>query len=140
MNYAKTLTGEHITPGQMSQFLETFVTQGRKNLEAVTALDEEIVKVERLIEKEKESSLLQKGQSNGQARIVLGVEEKCNVEFKLTYSECIAAYYGYDTNVNSSRLQCILGTDLRAARHDIQWQAFDIRLFTLPCSHYAKHR
>jgi hypothetical protein len=36
VNYAKSLTGEHVKPPQMSQFLESFIEQGRKNLEAVT--------------------------------------------------------------------------------------------------------
>lgn len=35
VNYAKTLSGEHVAPSNMSSFLESFVEQGRKNLKAV---------------------------------------------------------------------------------------------------------
>lgn len=35
LKYAQTLSGEHVTPIQMSQFLESYVIQGRKNVEAV---------------------------------------------------------------------------------------------------------
>ena len=36
VNYAKTLTGEHVTPVNMSSFLGDFVEQGRLNLKAVS--------------------------------------------------------------------------------------------------------
>jgi len=36
VGYAKTLTGEHVSPAQMGAFLEGFVEQGRKNVVAVS--------------------------------------------------------------------------------------------------------
>ena len=38
VNYAKTLSAEHVSPDQLSDFLHNFVNSGRKNLEAVSAL------------------------------------------------------------------------------------------------------
>ena len=36
VNYARTLTGQHVTPSNMSTFLQDFVEQGRLNLKAVS--------------------------------------------------------------------------------------------------------
>lgn len=38
LKYAQTLSGEHVTPAQMGQFLESYVTQGRKTVEAVSII------------------------------------------------------------------------------------------------------
>jgi hypothetical protein len=35
LKYAQTLSGEHVTPTQMGQFLESYVDQGRKIVQAV---------------------------------------------------------------------------------------------------------
>lgn len=108
VNYAKTLTGEHVKPPQMSQFLETFVEQGRKNLDSVniisiiashpatiftsiflqvTEVSEKLVEVERQISRELAKSLLKKGEVHGQVTIVLGTEDSALVDLKLTYSK-----------------------------------------------------
>jgi hypothetical protein len=36
LKYAQTLSGEHVTPTQMGQFLESYVTQGRKTVQDVS--------------------------------------------------------------------------------------------------------
>lgn len=86
VSYAKTLHGEHITPSQMAQFLESFVDQGRKNTEAVTAIGEKILEIDRQIEQEKTKTVSRKGEANGEVTVVIGAEESTNVELKLTYS------------------------------------------------------
>ncbi|KAG5641777.1 hypothetical protein DXG03_004253 [Asterophora parasitica] len=85
VNYAKTLTGEHMPPTQMSTFLETFMAQGRKNLRAVTEVSEKIILVNRQIEKEVEKHALQKGDALGEATIILGADDANTLDLKLTY-------------------------------------------------------
>ena len=36
LKYAQTLSGEHVTPTQMGQFLESYVAQGRKTVQDVS--------------------------------------------------------------------------------------------------------
>ncbi|KAF8872568.1 hypothetical protein BD779DRAFT_1452646 [Infundibulicybe gibba] len=85
VNYAKTLSGEHVTPMQMTQFLASFVEQGQKNVEAVRAIGEKIVEVDRLIAAEKSGVASKKGLAHGQVTIVIASETKANIDLKLTY-------------------------------------------------------
>ncbi|KAF9459033.1 hypothetical protein BDZ94DRAFT_1269216 [Collybia nuda] len=85
VNYTKTLTGEHIKPPQMSQFLESFVEQGRKNLDAINDINEKIVEIERQIERESRKKIQKKGDSRGQVIVVLGTDENTSIDLKLTY-------------------------------------------------------
>lgn len=87
VNYAKTLTGEHVSPVQMASFLESFVEQGRKNLAAVTVLGEDILAIDREIETITQAMMAKKGVSNGEVTVVIGVDEDSAVELKLTYSK-----------------------------------------------------
>jgi len=86
LNYAKTLNGEHVSPQVMGQFLDSFVGQGRKNLEAVTSLGEKIVEIQRQIEKETDKLAAKKGSANGEVTVVIVAKENNTVELKLTYS------------------------------------------------------
>ncbi|KAJ7471038.1 hypothetical protein FB451DRAFT_1090666 [Mycena latifolia] len=83
--YAKTLSGEHVSPTQMGTFLESFVQQGRKNLEAIAELDEKIVAVDRQIEAEQLKEATKKGASTGEVTIVVGTDSDTHVDLKLTY-------------------------------------------------------
>ncbi|KAG6907376.1 hypothetical protein DXG01_009105 [Tephrocybe rancida] len=85
VNYAKNLTGEHVTPSQMSTFLESLVEQSRKNSNEVTELDEKIIVVDRQIKRETERKVSKKGDTRGKVSIVLGADNACTVELKLTY-------------------------------------------------------
>lgn len=87
VSYAKTLTGEHVNPTAMGDFLKSFVTKGSENLEAVSKIEEQIVGVKRSIEKETAKMAMRKGETNGQATIVLLSPHETTVELKLTYSE-----------------------------------------------------
>ena len=49
VQYAKTLTGEHITPSDKSQFLDTFSERSRKVLGELSEVTEEIAVVDRRI-------------------------------------------------------------------------------------------
>ncbi|KAJ6578075.1 hypothetical protein B0H19DRAFT_1122296 [Mycena capillaripes] len=85
VSYAKTLKGEHVSPTQMGEFLQSFVEQGRKNLQAVAELDEKIVVVNRQIEVELQKEATRKGASTGEVTIVLGADAEMHVNLKLTY-------------------------------------------------------
>ncbi|KAJ6489052.1 hypothetical protein C8R45DRAFT_901974 [Mycena sanguinolenta] len=85
VNYAKTLQGEHVSPTQMGAFLESFVEQGRKNLQAVAELDEKLVILNRQIEAELKKEASKKGETTGEVTIVLGTDSDTHVNFKLTY-------------------------------------------------------
>lgn len=85
VTYAKTLKGEHVPPPQMGDFLQSFVEQGRKNLQAVAELDEKIVVLTRQIEVELKKETTKKGASNGQVAIVVGTDSDAHIDLKLTY-------------------------------------------------------
>ncbi|KAJ7199003.1 hypothetical protein GGX14DRAFT_664691 [Mycena pura] len=85
VTYARTLTGEHVAPQQMGEFLQSFVEQGRTNLEVVAALDEKIVAVDRQIEREQEKDAARKGAATGEVTIVVGSDAPARVDLKLTY-------------------------------------------------------
>ncbi|KAJ7035289.1 hypothetical protein C8F04DRAFT_1098768 [Mycena alexandri] len=85
VTYAKTLKGEHVSPPQMGDFLQSFVEQGRKNLQAVAELDEKIVVLNRQIEVELQKETTKKGASNAQVTIVVGTDSDTHVDLKLTY-------------------------------------------------------
>jgi len=107
LNYANTLTGEHVNPTNMSSFLETFVEQGRSNLKAVSnllrtwfvsrnsyypqvaELSEKILITDRQIEKEKEKKALKIGDIKGKVSVILGTDASTTVDLKLTYSTYI---------------------------------------------------
>ncbi|KAJ6615886.1 hypothetical protein B0H10DRAFT_2435257 [Mycena sp. CBHHK59/15] len=83
--YAKTLSGEHVSPTQMHEFLQSFVQQGRMNLEAVAELDEKIVALDRQIESEQQKQAAKKGASTGEVTVVLGTDSDARIDLKLTY-------------------------------------------------------
>lgn len=86
VGYGKTLSGEHITPSAMIQFMENFVEQGRKNAVAVSALDEKILDIDRQINEEISKKSLKKGETKRRITVIIAVEESGPVELKLTYS------------------------------------------------------
>lgn len=86
VTYARTLSGEHVSPTQMGVFLESFVQQGRKNLEAVAEIDEKIVALDRQIEVEQQKEATKKGASTGEVTIVVGTDSDTHLDLKLTYS------------------------------------------------------
>ncbi|KAF7335446.1 hypothetical protein MVEN_02197900 [Mycena venus] len=85
VSYAKTLNGEHVSPTQMGEFLQSFVEQGRKNLQAVAELDEKIVALDRQIEVEVQKETTKKGLTTGEVTIVVGTDSDTHVDLKLTY-------------------------------------------------------
>jgi hypothetical protein len=85
--YAKTLTGEHVQPKAMSDFLETFVEKGTDNLKAIAEVDKQIVDLNRMIEKESAKAALKFAGANGQVTIVVVAAEDGKAELKMTYSE-----------------------------------------------------
>ncbi|GLB44778.1 putative protein with domain of unknown function (DUF4139) [Lyophyllum shimeji] len=117
VNYAKTLTGEHVAPEKMSSFLESFVQQGRKNLQAITELGEKIVDIDRQIEKEAEQSAQKKGEARGEVSIVLGADEPTSIDLRLTYSTSPPSpSLTPSDSLNFSREQRLLATHVRTTR------------------------
>ncbi|KAH9477517.1 Protein F37C4.5 [Psilocybe cubensis] len=85
LQYGQTLNGEHITHGQMSAFLQSYVDQGRKTLQAISKLEEEIDDVNRRLDILDAQIASKKGSALGQVDIVVVAEEEDSVEMKLTY-------------------------------------------------------
>ncbi|EPQ59620.1 hypothetical protein GLOTRDRAFT_136449 [Gloeophyllum trabeum ATCC 11539] len=85
MNYGKTLQGDHITPAQMTAFLDNFVERGRKNLEATVVLEQRIIDMGREIEEETKKAPSRVGTANGQVTVVLSSEAGGHIELTLTY-------------------------------------------------------
>ncbi|KAG5720441.1 Protein F37C4.5 [Termitomyces sp. T112] len=85
MNYAKTLSGEHVLPNQMNTFLESFVERGRKNIKDIAELDEKIIALGRQIERETEKGIAKKCSVQGEVIIILGTDNPSVVDLKLTY-------------------------------------------------------
>jgi uncharacterized protein YoxC len=97
VTYAKTLNGEHVTPTAMREFLKIFVDKGRENLEAVAEIDQNILEVNRMIEKESAKATLKIGEASGQVTIVVVASEDSKVAMKLTYSKS----FSFFLNINS---------------------------------------
>jgi len=119
VSYAKTLSGEHVNPTAMGEFLKGFVTKGTENLEAVSKIEEKIVEVKRLIEKETAKSDMKKGQCNGQVIIVVVAAQESTIDLKLTYSELLCSNY-MDNHLYlhlTSRQRGRLATDIRTTCH-----------------------
>ena len=93
VSYAKTLTGEHVTPTAMGEFLKTFVDKATEGLETMADIDKKIVEVNRIIEKESAKALLKIGETNGQVTIVVVATEDSKAEVKLTYSRTFRWYF-----------------------------------------------
>ncbi|KAJ3507403.1 hypothetical protein NLJ89_g6323 [Agrocybe chaxingu] len=85
LKYAQTLSGEHVTPTQMGQFLESYVERERNSLNARAELSEKIVELNRQIEAEQHKTSSKQGTANGQVDIVIAADEDTNAELKLTY-------------------------------------------------------
>lgn len=91
--YARTITGEFVAPPQMVQFLQSYVEQGRKNAEAVSALDDQILDVERLIEAEADKASLKQGTAAGEVTAVIRSSESMTINMLLTYSKSSYSFY-----------------------------------------------
>lgn len=129
-DYGRTLSGEHVSIDQMSQFLKSFRERRLSVLAAVRGFDESIHKVEKAINEEtgKES----KGKSNGQVTVILHVEDDSTVTLRLTYSTSTRPYgffndiYIADTwspsSSSPSCFKCTMGSRIRSTRIDYRNQ------------------
>ncbi|TFK61692.1 hypothetical protein BDN72DRAFT_863410 [Pluteus cervinus] len=84
-SYAKTLTGEHVKPEQMTAFLTGYGEQSRKNSAAVEAIDREIASIDAEIAKAKYKVATKVGSSWGTVTVVIGTDIDDSIELKLTY-------------------------------------------------------
>ncbi|TFK61460.1 hypothetical protein BDN72DRAFT_965157 [Pluteus cervinus] len=84
-SYAKTLTGEHVKPEQMTAFLAGYGEQSRKCGAAVEAIDREINDIDTEIAKVKDKSATKVGSSRGTVTVVIGTDIDDTIELKLTY-------------------------------------------------------
>ncbi|PPQ76385.1 hypothetical protein CVT24_007939 [Panaeolus cyanescens] len=83
--YAQTITGEHVRPEQMSQFVENLVEQNKKSQSAITSLNEQIFNLNLKISKIEEGNASQMGTAHGKIDIVIVADDDCSSELKLTY-------------------------------------------------------
>ncbi|TFK56143.1 hypothetical protein OE88DRAFT_1652769 [Heliocybe sulcata] len=92
MNYGKTLQGDHVTPIQMTAFLDSFLERGVKNSEAKSDLTERIAEVDRQIQEEMKKASSRVGQANSQVTVVIASEAGGPAELTLTYIVSHAAW------------------------------------------------
>ncbi|KAF9525788.1 hypothetical protein CPB83DRAFT_858888 [Crepidotus variabilis] len=85
VQYAQTLTGEHVNPTDMGQFLENFLAQEHQKLEAITQLQEQIIQLDRQITAETDKRSAKQGVASAFVEIVLVADEESIVNLKLTY-------------------------------------------------------
>ncbi|KAF4613545.1 hypothetical protein D9613_008120 [Agrocybe pediades] len=85
LKYGQTLSGEHVNPGQMSTFLDQYVTRGQKTLESITQLEEKIADIDQLIKSEEYKVSIRKGSANGRVDVVISADDDISVDLKLTY-------------------------------------------------------
>ncbi|KIY70787.1 hypothetical protein CYLTODRAFT_487803 [Cylindrobasidium torrendii FP15055 ss-10] len=85
LQYAKSLSGEHVSPPQVETFLQTFVKTANRNNEQMAAIDEELVQIEREIEAETTKIGMKKGSCNGEITAVIRASEPAAIEMLVTY-------------------------------------------------------
>jgi len=87
--YAKTLSAEHINPIEAKNYFNGFSDAMCSTLDDISKLNRKIVKVDRQIIRQTAKTQLKKGWTMGEVVVVVGADEKDNVELKLTYSKCL---------------------------------------------------
>ncbi|KAF7424576.1 hypothetical protein PC9H_009884 [Pleurotus ostreatus] len=92
VSWAKGVTAEHVAYGDMPAFLQNFVSQGKDNLEAVTNISEEIITIDRQIQRLKDEKELRKGSTNAKVVVVIGAQGQQSVSFDLTYAVTNASW------------------------------------------------
>ncbi|KAF8963135.1 hypothetical protein BDZ97DRAFT_1821922 [Flammula alnicola] len=85
LRYAQTLSGEHVTPKQMSDFLQNYVVQGRNIVEAITKLNEQIVEIDCQIDAEKDNVSSKRGEADSRIDAVVSSDTDSSVTLMLTY-------------------------------------------------------
>ncbi|KDQ59015.1 hypothetical protein JAAARDRAFT_192573, partial [Jaapia argillacea MUCL 33604] len=126
LTYGKSLQGEHVTPDTMTTFLDNFILRGRKNLQAVSELEEKIVEVDRQIEKVREKTTTTKGERNGKVAIVITVEDDGQVELKLTYIVWNASWEPtYDLHATTENGKPSSAVSLQYRSRITQWTGED---------------
>jgi len=84
--YAKSLTGEHVSTQDMGAFIQNFVAQKKESLKACADLKERILALERQIAKERERLAAKKGQAEAKVSAVIFTQNDGPVKLVLTYS------------------------------------------------------
>jgi Domain of unknown function (DUF4139)/N-terminal domain of unknown function (DUF4140) len=93
--YAKTLSGEHVSPQDMVTFMQSFVPQQKECLRTVSELDGKILDLERQIAKEREILASWKGKAEAKVSVVIVAQIDGPVKLNLTYStsrRCVTGF------------------------------------------------
>lgn len=88
LSYAKSLTGEHVKPDDMSEFLEKFLTIGTKNVENIQDIERRVANIDEKLKKEREEPTEKvDGSSKRKAKVklVINAEDDHEAEVSLTY-------------------------------------------------------
>ncbi|KAF4596662.1 hypothetical protein EYR40_007646 [Pleurotus pulmonarius] len=91
-NWAGGVTAEHVGYGDMPVFLRNFVSQNKDNLEAVSNISEEIISIDRQIQRLEDEKELRKGSTNAKVVVVIGTQGEQTVSFDLTYAVTNASW------------------------------------------------
>ncbi|KAA1476569.1 hypothetical protein DENSPDRAFT_843554 [Dentipellis sp. KUC8613] len=84
-NYASTLKAEHTSPDQADAFYDTFMTRAKASIQKDVEFDEEILQLDRKINKLEREGSEKKGKTDGKVSVVLMASEPAEVELHLTY-------------------------------------------------------
>ncbi|KAF9450470.1 hypothetical protein P691DRAFT_665264 [Macrolepiota fuliginosa MF-IS2] len=85
VTYARSLTGEFASPDAVDAFLDAFNVRGKKNIEAVMRIEEQIMEVDKKIQEEKRKKTLVKGSVNMELAVMIIAESDTQIQFHLTY-------------------------------------------------------
>jgi hypothetical protein len=85
VQYGMSLKGDDIAPEKAISFLSTFVESGQDNIEAARKIDEEIITIDREIQRLLDQTSEKKGDTDGDVAIVLHAKNASTVELRLTY-------------------------------------------------------
>lgn len=90
LSYAQGLTGEHVKPEDMADFLEKFLTIGAKNVETIQDIKKRVAVIDESLKKEREEPTEKVDGSikrKAKVKLVINAEDDHEAEISLTYRE-----------------------------------------------------
>jgi hypothetical protein len=121
VNYAHTMTSEHVSPEDMLTFLQSFTAMGEQNAQADVAYRKSLREIEMKIEKEVDDPAAEHDNShlrNIKVKLTINAEEGHAAEISLTYRESFPAVMNRMqlTRPSESGEESILETRIRSTR------------------------
>ncbi|KAF7773153.1 hypothetical protein Agabi119p4_5320 [Agaricus bisporus var. burnettii] len=110
VSYARSLTGEHASLNDIDNFLSTFGERGRKNINEVLKIEEQIATIDEQINEALRKKKLMKGTLNTEVAAVAVADGDMTVQFQLIY---IVSNAVWSPNY---RLHAVTGEDGKPSR------------------------